>query len=77
MDISIRKLSAGYFITVRNDEGDVIDEACATGRWNLFPILSKYLFTKEENERASKGKSVRKKKVVKKKTPENLKKKIK
>ena len=71
MELRIKKLSSGFLTTVTNEEGEVIDQFASSGRWNLFPKISEYLFTKEENARASKGKATKraskksKKKVIK------------
>lgn len=72
MELKIKKLSSGFFVTVTNKEGEVIDQFAATGRWNMFPKISEYLFSKEENDRASKGKSTKKKKTKKKASKKRL-----
>lgn len=56
MDVTIRVLSTGYFITIKKN-GEVIEElACNKGKWNLGKILNKYVYAEEEKPKKIKPK---------------------
>jgi hypothetical protein len=44
MKIIIEKLNKGCLVEVQDENGETIERASATGKWNLYPILNKHLF---------------------------------
>ena len=43
MEIKLTKLDSGVLVEVFED-GECIERACGTGKWNIYPILTKHLF---------------------------------
>ena len=62
MEIKLIRLDSGVLIEVY-DDGELVCRHSGTGKWNVYPILSKYLF--EENSK--KLKPINKKSANKKK----------
>ena len=74
MEVNIRVLNSGYFVTVKEGDEIIAEEACSHGKWNLGAVLNKYLYeangySSKTTTKASKKKSTKKssKKVNKRK----------
>ena len=71
MEVNIKVLSGGYFVTVKNGDEIIEEIACSYGSWNLTKHLKKYLYPKDPApvKKASKKKGAKKsgKKVNKRK----------
>jgi len=65
MEVNIRVLKSGYFITVKEGGEIIAEEACGHGRWNLGKVINKHLF--EENGYSSKTTTKKSKKKSDKK----------
>lgn len=59
MELRLIKLDSGVLMEVYQD-GELIKRHSGTGKWNIFPIISKYLF--EENSKKLKKSPAAKKK---------------
>ena len=57
MKIIIEKLDKGCLVEVQDENGNAIEKASATGKWNLYPILSKHLFVEGGAELKPKSKA--------------------
>ena len=49
MEIKLTKLDSGVLIEVFED-GECVERACGTGRWNIYPVLSKHLFAESSKK---------------------------
>lgn len=62
MKIIIERLDIGCIVEVQDEDGNIIEKGVATGKWNLYPIITKHLFI-ENSKKLKTKKPTNKKKL--------------
>ena len=62
MKIIIERLDIGCVVEVQDESGNVIERGVATGKWNLYPIISRNLFEESSKKLKPKKETTKNKK---------------